>query len=111
MRTVRPLWELSMVRTRAGFLSQWLHARTGLGSKLENTSFLNSLLMDSRPAVKDSTKSQSDQLFRVAGAGLQNGHGTQNETRACPARVEAGGPLNRHLERLGMLVDLAQVGR
>jgi hypothetical protein len=52
MRTVRPLWELSIVRTSAGFLSHWLHVRIGLGSKLENTSFLNSLLMIKRLALR-----------------------------------------------------------
>jgi hypothetical protein len=56
IRTVRPVWELSMVRTCAGFSPHWLHARIGLGSKLENTSFLNSLLMENRPACPLSTK-------------------------------------------------------
>jgi hypothetical protein len=32
MRTVRPLWGSSMVRTIAGFLSQELHTLIGLGS-------------------------------------------------------------------------------
>jgi hypothetical protein len=49
MRTVRPFREFSMVRTCAGFSPQSLHVRIGLGSKLEKTSFLNSLSMDSPP--------------------------------------------------------------
>jgi hypothetical protein len=49
MRTVRPFRGLSMVRSSAGFSPQWLHSRTGLGSKLEKTSFLNSLFMTPIP--------------------------------------------------------------
>jgi hypothetical protein len=45
IRTVRPFRGLSMVRSSLGFSPQRLHARTGLGSKLEKTSFLNSLFM------------------------------------------------------------------
>jgi hypothetical protein len=52
MRTVRPFRGLSMVRSSAGFSPQWLHVRTGLGSKLEKTSFLNSLAMSQSPAVR-----------------------------------------------------------
>jgi hypothetical protein len=64
MRTVRPLWELSIVRTSEGFLPQRLHARTGLGSKLEKISFLNSLFMMRCPATEhDLDKLQSEQLF------------------------------------------------
>ena len=72
MRTVRPLRELSIARTKTGFLAQWLHAGTGLGSKLENTSFLKSTFMARRPAVKHSTKYQSEQLFLSTRAELQN---------------------------------------
>ena len=72
MRTVRPLRELSIARTKTGFLSQWLHAGTGLGSKLENTSFLKSTFMARRAAVKHSTKYQSEQLFLSTRAELQS---------------------------------------
>jgi hypothetical protein len=53
-----------MVRTSAGFSPQWLHVRTGLGSKLEKTSFLNSLFMSQSPAVQGRTgKLQSEHSF------------------------------------------------
>jgi hypothetical protein len=71
MRTVRPFCELSIVRTKTGFLSQWPHTGTGLGSKRENTSFLKSLFMDSRPPLN--TKYQSEQLFLGRWAELQSG--------------------------------------
>jgi hypothetical protein len=65
MRTVRPLWGLSIVLTKAGFLSHWLQALNGAGSKLEKTSFLNSLLMGQAARYfLISTKYQSGLLFR-----------------------------------------------
>jgi hypothetical protein len=63
MRTVRPFWELSIFRRSAGFSPQWLHAGIGFGSKLENTSFLNSLIK-SPPVVERGTKLQSGLSFR-----------------------------------------------
>ena len=45
MRTVRPFWGLSILRSSVGFSPQLVHVRTGLGSKLEKTSFLNSSFM------------------------------------------------------------------
>jgi hypothetical protein len=53
MRTVRPFRGLSIVRSKAGFSPQLLHAGTRLGSKLEKTSFLNSSLMRNCPLPVD----------------------------------------------------------
>jgi hypothetical protein len=66
IRTVRPFRGLSIVRSSAGFSPQWLHVRTGLGSKLEKTSFLNSLLMSKSPASRSgrTCKLQSEHSFQ-----------------------------------------------
>jgi hypothetical protein len=60
MRTVRPFWVLSIFRMSLGFSPQWLHAGRGLGSKLEKTSFLNSLFIKSLAGDEAGDKLQSE---------------------------------------------------